>query len=71
MITIGYIKSDNKIGYDYNNYKITKFNVFVRSGGKGGSGCGGSGGVLRLSFARSKAGEWAIRIEEVRTRVES
>ena len=45
---------------DYNrlyNYKIPRFTAFERGCGKGGTICGGGeGGVLRLSFERSKGG---------------
>ena len=39
-------------------------------GGKGGSGCGGGGGVLRLSLECSKEGEGAVKIGQVQTRGE-
>ena len=60
-------------GADYNrlyNYKITKFTVFIRGGGKGGSGCGGAGCVLRLGFksSKEKEEERAIKIEQMRIR---
>ena len=32
------------------NYKITKFTAFVRSGGGSGGGVGGGGGVFKLTF---------------------
>ena len=38
----------------YKTKKITKFTVFVRSGGEGG--VGGSGGVLNASFERLRWG---------------
>ena len=44
------------------NYKITKFAVFVWSPGEGGEGGEGGGGVLNLR------GERTTKIEQVRTR---
>ena len=32
------------------NYEITKFTAFVRSGGGSGGGVGGGGGVFKLTF---------------------
>ena len=57
-------------GDDYNrpyNYKIAKFTVFVRGGGKGAVVV--LGFVLRLSFKHSeeKQGERVIKIEQMRT----
>ena len=40
-------------GADYSmlhNYKFIKFTVFVRGSGKDGSGCGGGGRCVKVTF---------------------